>query len=326
LEYETITKLKIPFVELKTGRLQRSFTIHTIPSLIKIPIGFFQSFRILKKLKPDVVVGFGGYLSYPVILASHFLKIPIVIHEQTLEAGISNERLARYADKVCISFESSYKYFSKSNTVLTGNPIRKSILNPIMKNNFKMDAPIIFITGGNQGSHKINNLVMDTLPKILDVASVIHQTGSAWKNTDFNKLKILKEGLNKNKKDKYLIAKSFSPDEIGEIYSKAELVVGRSGINTVTELISLNKPGLMVPILKTQRNEQINNANYLLDLGLGVVLGKDDQNPENFIKELTKMMRNIDKYKLKSGEVPNFRDSAKKIVKIIYETSKKSSN
>ena len=125
LEFRTITKRKIPFVSISTGRWQRKFTRFTIPSLLKFPFGILQSFLILKKFKPDVVLSFGGYLSLPVGIAAFILRIPIVIHEQTLEAGIANKVLSIFAKTVCISWETSRKYFPKSKVILTGNPMRK---------------------------------------------------------------------------------------------------------------------------------------------------------------------------------------------------------
>ena len=125
LEYQTITKHNIPYSVILTGRLQRVFTKHTIPSLFKTPYGFIQSFFILRNFKPDVVLSFGGYLSLPVGFSAFFLGIPIVIHEQTLEAGIANRILSFFAKKICVSWESSRKFFPREKTILTGNPVRK---------------------------------------------------------------------------------------------------------------------------------------------------------------------------------------------------------
>jgi len=109
LEYQLVEELNIPFVSITTGRLQRKLTRHTFSSFLKLPIGFFQSINALIKYKPDVVLGFGGYISIPVILASFVLRIPAVIHEQTLEAGFANKILSRFAQKICISWESSFQ-------------------------------------------------------------------------------------------------------------------------------------------------------------------------------------------------------------------------
>ncbi|MBI2622005.1 MAG: glycosyltransferase [Candidatus Levybacteria bacterium] len=193
LEYETITKKGIKFAEIKTGRLQRSITRRTVPSLTKIPIGFIQALFILSRFKPNVVVGFGGYVSFPVILAARILKIPVVIHEQTLEAGATNRIVARFADKICISFSSSSKYFPKEKIVFTGNPIRSSIAHPSKKIDLPSNYPIIYITGGSIGSHFINQLVSENLTKLLDKYALVHQTGDSSEFGDFDKLLILKE-------------------------------------------------------------------------------------------------------------------------------------
>ena len=125
LEYKVVKEKNIPFYPLTTGRFQRKFTLETIPSLLKFPIGFFQSITILRKEKPNVVVGVGGYISLPVCLAALLLGIPVVIHEQTQEAGFANKLISHFARKVCISWESSRKFFPEKKIVLTGNPIRK---------------------------------------------------------------------------------------------------------------------------------------------------------------------------------------------------------
>src|SRR3990172_7629361 len=102
LEYQTITKNGIRFYVLKTGRIQRRLTRHSLSSFSKIPLGIGQSLYILKRFKPNVIVGFGGYVSFPVCIAGKILGIPIVIHEQTLEAGATNRVIGKIADKICI--------------------------------------------------------------------------------------------------------------------------------------------------------------------------------------------------------------------------------
>ncbi len=318
LEYETITKMGIPFYELKTGRIQRSISKRTVPSIAKIPYGLAQSISILRKFRPDVVVGFGGYVSFPPILAAKFLKIPIIIHEQTTEAGAANKLLSKYAYKVCISFESSKKYFSPEKTVLTGNPIRKSIIEP--KKTFKVDSPdpIIYITGGSQGSHFINQLVGEALGKLLDKFVVIHQTGGATEFNDFDKLIILRDGLNKNQ-EKYIISKYFSTEEIGSILKVSSLVVSRAGINSVSEIIVLKKPALLIPLPVSQKDEQLKNAELVEKIGLGEILQQKELNSEVFLKKIDEMMSSIDNYKLSKSENNFPKNASKKIVNEIYE-------
>src|SRR5690606_18616453 len=91
LEYTTVRELAIPFKTITAGRLQRTFSMRSIRSFLKIPVGFFQAFRIVHEMKPDVVMSFGGYIALPVTVAAYFLRIPVVIHEQTMRVGLANK-------------------------------------------------------------------------------------------------------------------------------------------------------------------------------------------------------------------------------------------
>lgn len=324
LEYETIVKIGIPFAILKTGRVQRNLTRRTLPSLAKIPYGLFQSIIILRKFHPDVVVGFGGYVSFPLVLAAKFLKIPVVIHEQTLEAGAANKLLSRFTDKICISFETSRRFFPKDKTVLTGNPVRNTIIHPSKKFDFGENEKIIFIMGGSLGSHFINLLVKECLTKLLDNYIVVHQSGDSHEFKDFEKLSILKEGLNNNKRGKYILFRFFPPSEIGSILKSASLVVSRAGINTVSELILLEKPAFLIPIPFSQKDEQMKNAMFLKQMGLGEIKEQKDLTPVVFLLKINQMMQSIDKYKLSSKQLPFPKDAAKKIVEQIYAAGKNS--
>lgn len=324
LEYETISKTGTTFVELQSGRLQRSFTRYTIPSLGKIPFGLANAFLILRKQKPDVVLSFGGYLSVPLVLAARTLKIPTVIHEQTLGAGAANKFLAKFADKICISFESSRKFFPEEKTVLTGNPIRHAILNPGKRLEVSKDLPLLYVTGGSQGSHFLNLMVSENLSSLLEKFILVHQVGASEEFRDFDKLSILKEGLNNAKRERYSLSKFYSPQETGAIMKAAALVVSRAGINTVSELIVLEKPALLVPIPRSSGNEQMENATFFEKLGLGEVAAQRDLTAETFKNKLLEMLKNIGKYKLNSSKSHFPKNAAEKIIEIVYASSKSS--
>lgn len=319
LEYEEIAKLGIPFYSINTARLQRKFTRYTVPSLIKFPLGFSQSLTILKQIKPDVVLGFGGYVSLPVVLAAFFLKIPIVIHEQTLEAGLANKIEARFAKKICISWEASEKYFPKQKTVLTGNPLRSIVLNA---KPFKEEAglPKIYITGGSSGSHTINLLIQESLEKLLEKFTVVHQTGDARVYADFEKLQIAVNKLNPTLAQNYHPQKFFSPEDVANNLSRANLVVGRAEINTVTELIYFKTPAFLIPLPFSQRNEQLKNALFLKELGLGEIGLQNELTPEIFVIKILAMLKNLDKYQLKENVLVI--DATENIVKVLKDVTK----
>ena len=332
LEYQTIKDLGIPFFSITTGRLQRKFTKHTIPSLLKFPLGFSQSLFILKRFKPDVVLGFGGYVSWPVIVMASFLKIPIVIHEQTLEAGMTNKFAARFAAKICISFESSKRFFPIKKVVLTGNPLRKEIVEENQKSEIRNqksegELPLLYVTGGSLGSHFINNLVKDTVRKLIRDFQVIHQTGDSNKYKDFDSLLKIKSELGEYS-ERYTINKFLTPLESAKTLKKADLVVSRAGINTVTELLFLGKPSLLIPLPFTQNNEQLKNARFLKTQGLGEVLEQKKITAEVFLHTLEKMSKNINDYKKNSDQSKTLadKDAASRIVEVVKNVYKKKKN
>lgn len=330
LEYKTIKSLKIPFVDISTGRLQRRFTKYTIPSLLKIPYGFVQAFSILYKFKPDVVLGFGGYLSLPVFLSAYALRIPIVIHEQTLEAGLANKIASYFAKKVCISWETSRNYFPKHKTFLTGNPIRKfQIQNSKLQINSKFkipneNLPIIYVTGGSSGSHFINTLIEGCLKELLEECSVFHQTGDSQEYKDFDRLYTLRSSFPSKLKNRYVLKKFVDYRKLGAIYQESTLVISRAGMNTISELIFLGKPAILIPIGFSQNNEQLKNALFLKGLGLGEVLEQKYLTYDILLQKIKDMLHNIGKYKKNKNEAASLitKNSAKKIVEVVEYVKK----
>ena len=314
LEYQEIEKLKIPFFAINAARLQRRFTKHTLPSLLKFPLGVLQSLKILNRIKPDVVLGFGGYLFLPVAMAAYTLKIPVVIHEQTLEAGFTNKLVSKLAKRICISWKSSEKFFQKSKTVFTGNPLREEFIKVKNARREKNSIPLIYIVGGSAGSHVINILVEQTLDRLLKQYVIIHQTGGSEVYRDFARLE-------SKKSEKYECKKFLRPQETARVMQQADLVVCRAGINTVTELIYLNKPAFLIPLATGQRNEQLKNAIYLKKLGLGEFAAEDSLTSDLFISTISSMLENIEEYKLKEQVLIN--DAADKIVGVLKDVSKK---
>lgn len=325
LEYQTIKNLGIPFFPITTGKLQRKFTRHTTSSFLKFPLGFFQSFFVLKRFKPDVVLGFGSYVSLPIIIISSILKIPVVIHEQTLEAGFANKLSARFAAKICISFESSKRFFPLKKVVLTGNPLRKEIIAVSKMEN--KGLPLLYITGGSLGSHFINNLVKDTVKKLLKDFQVLHQTGDAKEYQDFDTLLRIKNELPENGEN-YTVRKFLTPAESAEALKKADLVVARAGINTVSELLFLGKPSLLIPLPFTQNNEQLKNAQFLKTLGLGEILEQKKITTEVFLHTLERMYKNINIYKENSSKSKGLidKDASSKIAEVVKNVYKKKKN
>lgn len=288
-ESQILPSLGVKFIPIIAGRLQRSFTIYTIPALLKIPIGFIQAFFIILLQKPDVILSFGGYVALPIVFMGWLWSIPIIVHEQTLVSGLANTISSFFADKIALSFSSDNRY-KNSKVIVTGNPIRQIILNK-HKLVSKKKKPLILITGGNQGSHIINKTAEEAIDKLTKIASIIHVTGDN-KFKDFERLKNIQN-------ENYSVQKWIGED-YGEILQKTDLVISRAGANTLTELAYLGIPALVIPIPYLYQDEQNKNAKFFADLGLVKILPQSQLSAELLIKKILNMLFNLDHLKLKN--------------------------
>lgn len=286
LEYASIRKLGIPFYNLPSARLQRKITAHTLPSLLRFPKSFRRAQLILKQEKPDAILTFGGYIGLPVSLAASMLHIPVVLHEQTQKAGLSNKIIGKLAYKICISFESSRKYFDSSKTVLTGNPMRPEIFKAAKKYEVKLDKPLLCVMGGSTGSHRINMYIKEILPQLLNEFCVIHQTGDAQEYKDFDQLSKYKKSLDSKLQSRYMLTKYIDEDHIGWVYKHADMFVARSGANTVQELLVLSKKALLIPLSYAQGGEQLDNAKLYKESGLGKYVEETDIRSQTLYNEI----------------------------------------
>lgn len=278
---------------LTTGRLQRSLTRHTIPSLLKIPWGIIGAYNLLRLIKPDVVVSFGGYLSVPVIIAAWTLRISTVTHEQSVKAGLANRINSKFVKKVALAWESSLPFFPKAKSVVVGNPLRQAIF----ANEEKQTAigqflktentvPLLYVTGGNQGSHAINTTIFSLVSKLSEQYKILHQTGNlvsqdveysqqlSWKN------------------NRYMAVPFVTDDDIGPVLHKASLVISRAGANTVTELAALGKVAIFIPLPFAQQQEQLANAQLLEKAGSSVIIDQANLTPDLIAQKLQEIQKN----------------------------------
>ena len=294
-EFKQVRNLGIKFYNLNTGRLQRKWVPNTflvgLKQLIRLPFGFTQAFSIVSKEKPDIVISFGGYLAFPVVVAAKVLGKKTVTHEQTVVTGLSNEWISKFADKIFISWDISKKFFPEKKTVLTGNPIRKEVFD-VGSNDFvfENDLPVVYVTGGAQGSNTINWRLLEILPRLLKYANVIHQTGSSTVTSDYEKALKARKRLHKKLQSHYIVREHIYGKEIGEVFSKSSLVVSRCGANTLTELLALGKPAVLVPIPWSSGDEQKKNAEMLEQLGLATIITQDEISPDLLYERITFML------------------------------------
>ena len=320
LEYRVSKEERLSFYEVKTGRFRRKFTAYTIMSLLKTPIGFLASFRILSRAKPDIILTFGGYIGLPVSLAARALNIPVVLHEQTQKAGLASKIISKFAKRICVSFESSTAFFPRDKVVITGNPVRGEIFEP-KKKILTPKGRTIYITGGSTGSHFINSIVSEILPELVSDFVIIHQTGDSLKFRDFEMLSNKQKTLPQNLQKKYILKKFIYPDEIGDVFKNCNLIISRSGANIIFEIIAARKMSLLIPLPYGQNEEQISNAIFLKELGVSEFIEQNDATAGKVLNLIHKMFRDQKKYQRNMENVHGLiiKDAAKRIADVVEE-------
>lgn len=312
LEHITIKKLGIPFKSLITGRLQRTFTIYTIPSLFKIPLGILQSALLLLMIRPKVVVSFGGYIALPVCLVAALLQIPIITHEQTHYVGLSNNIIARVAQVLCLSYKETRGIPPRVTTVVTGNPIRDSLFMDKSKRILEFGdqrLPLIYITGGNLGSRSINQAVRKILRPLCAKYRVLHQTGNAEGEADFRHLTQLKNALPADFRKNYNLIRQIDPAYVGIVLRGTQLLIGRAGANTVSEILIFGLPSILIPLPWAGQNEQEKNAEFVKKVGLGEIIKRSQLTSVDLLDAINKIMDDLNFYKQHAS-------SAKKLIRI----------
>ena len=240
-------------------------------TVLALPRSFLQARGILREFAPDVVLGVGGYSSGPVCVAARWLRIPTAVHEQNSFPGLTNRLLCRIVDRVFISFEESRSGFPGGDLVLTGNPVREEILSPTTRRARTGEVLSILVVGGSQGAQAVNTGVVAALGRMKMEGrnlKVLHQTGEA----DYRRVLGLYADIG--------LQGTVTPfiEDMAAAYGAADLVVGRAGASTVSELAALGKPSVLIPFPYAANDHQVTNARVLSDAGGAELLLQADLN------------------------------------------------
>ncbi len=291
-EWLTLKNSQVNFLPLSMGRLQRTFTYFTIYSWFKIPLGFITALYYLIRYRPQIILAFGGYMAVPVVLGAWILNIPVITHEQTLQPGLANRLISRFAHKICIAWESTKKYFPEGKVVITGNPVRREIFSISDTFPFASDKPVIYITGGNLGAHAINLIIEESLENLLSNFEIIHQTGNSSSYNDFSRMVNRKNLLPSILKKRYHIFEYIPGSLIGFVFKYAEIIVTRAGANIVSEIIAAKKLALLIPLPWSGRGEQEANAQFLRDHHAAEVIYQSELTARSLIVKIDTLLIN----------------------------------
>lgn len=268
--------------------IQRKLSLSNVLFPLKLLISYFRALVIVKRYKPDVVVGTGGFASGPVMIAATRSKIPALIQEQNSFAGLANKQVANKVSKICVAYEGMEKYFPAGKIVLTGNPVRKDILSVSEKGDkgkghFGFDAATktLLIIGGSLGARTINESVLSGMDKLIGAGiQVIWQTGKAYHEVVQGQL----AGYDKRKIRVFDFLK-----EMDLAYAAADVVISRSGALAVSELCIAGKPAILVPSPNVAEDHQTKNALALVEKGAAVMVA-DKEARTKLIDEALKLL------------------------------------
>ena len=252
----------IRFKSILTGKLRRYFSLRNFIDPIFVLAGFFQSLWIIARFRPDAVFAKGGFVCLPVACAAFILRRPIVLHESDSIMGLSNRIISRMAKKVCTSFPDVIGCPENGKIVFTGNPVRPSILNGSAEKGyaltgFRPERPVVLAWGGSQGSQQINDLIVNSFHKVKSKFQFIHITGSG-KHTQISD--------SEYKQFEYVDA------DLKHIYAITDIIIGRSGANSLYEIALMQKPNILIPLKSSAHDHQRLNAEYFEKSGASIIL------------------------------------------------------
>ncbi|MBQ4403022.1 MAG: undecaprenyldiphospho-muramoylpentapeptide beta-N-acetylglucosaminyltransferase [Selenomonadaceae bacterium] len=296
LEADIVPKAGINFTALKMeGGLERRFTLKNISRAANAIWSIKEAADIVKSFKPSAVVGTGGYVCGPILLAAGLMKVPTLIQEQNAVAGVTNKILSKFVDKIAVGTRDALKNFPADKTVYTGNPIRKEVLaakkiDGLREFNFTADKPIVLISGGSRGARSINNAMIDVLKSAAEKnsAQFLHVTGKGEFNSVVEKLSEI--DAPNIRVVPYLY-------NMPTAMAMADLAIFRAGATGLAELTARGVPSILIPYPFAAENHQEFNARSLVEAGAARMILNKDLTAELLQKNLDELLTAPEKLK-----------------------------
>ena len=279
MEMDKVPLEGFDIIGLDVVGIQRSFSLNAIIKNIKFPFLLLKSLKNAKKIivdfRPDIVIGFGGYASGPTLKVANKLRIPTLIQEQNSYAGLTNKWLSSKASKICVAYEKMDKFFKSDKITITGNPVRKDIINVASKREeairyFKLnnDEKVILILGGSLGAKSINEGILKSLDLVKNKPlKVLWQVGKRYVD-DVNAS--LSNRINKN------ISVMAFIKRMDLAYAASDVVISRAGALSISEISTCAKASILIPSPNVSEDHQTKNALYLVDKNAALIV-KDNE-------------------------------------------------
>lgn len=273
LEADLLADQPVTYYGIAAGKLRRYLSFENLLDAFRVVGGIYQAYRLLGRIKPQVVFSKGGFVSFPVVLAAWLRRIPVVAHESDLTPGLANRLAMPFVATLCLNFSVTPTGKFRGKVLHTGTPIRPALLNGDPRRGREFlgagDERILLVTGGSLGADALNRTVRAALAELTQEFLVVHVCGPG-KSVSVDNPRYLQY--------EYLTG------PWGDVLAAADLVVSRAGANTLFELLALAKPNLLVPLsLRASRGDQLENATYAAGLGYSHVLDEDALTPQSLI-------------------------------------------
>jgi len=313
MEMQKVPAAGYHIIGLNISGLQRRITWKNLQVPFKLCDSMVRSKNIVKRYRPHVVIGVGGYASGPLVRAATQLGVPTLIQEQNSYAGITNKLLAKKVDKICVAYEGMERFFPKEKIFLTGNPVRHNILSANEKRaegleyfGLTAEKKVVLVVGGSLGALSINEAVSNHLDYLIKQGlQIIWQTGKSY----FEKASLQVAGFGKTGVSVHAFI-----DRMDLAFGAADIVVSRAGAIAISEICALQKASVLVPSPNVAEDHQTKNALALVNMQAAVLL------PDNKVRqllgdEIKNLVEDEDRiYKIKQNIARlYYRDSAKNI-------------
>jgi len=310
IEKNIARDFKIPFKGIIIGKRRTYFSFANMWDLIKIFIGIIQGFFILLCFRPNIVFAKGGYVTVPIIFWLKLFKIPLVIHESDAVIGRANLWAGKFAEKICLGFpiEVYKQNLPLEKLIYTGTPVNPEFLEIPIKTGDKLK---LLITGGSQGSQKINSIIKQILPNLLKKYEIWHLTGETFY-----------ENLSKVESPNYHLYK-FTYD-LPKFLRDANLVISRAGASTLTEISASSKAAIIIPIAESAGNHQVANAKVYADQNAAVVLTEKNLSSSSLESIIDSLMKDKNLRELLGHHAHSLYqpDATDSIIETIFEVAK----
>lgn len=314
VEKSMVTAISIPYHAVSNGKLRRYFSLKNFFDPLKILLGIFQSYHLMRKLKPDVVFSKGGFVAFPVVVGAWLNRIPIIAHESDLTPGLANRLSFPFVDKICVTFASAKKHFKDQDKVeVTGTPIRSQLFQGKKEIGLKLCGfnerkPCLLIIGGSQGASALNQCIRQGLKELSASFQVIHLCGKGKLDAALLKCKGYCQF-------------EYANEELAHLFAAADLVVSRSGANSLYEILALGKPHVLIPLSqKVSRGDQIHNARYFQQQGISVVIDEESLTPQTLLDAVHEVNAHLED-RIEKIKALHIESATTKIMAIIAEAA-----